>query len=162
MDVNQLTPHFSLKELTRSDTAIRLGIENIPTTEHLKNLLVICEKVLEPVRAHFGPVRVNSGYRSLALNMAINPMTTTIKKLSKHCTGHAVDFEVMGVSNIVVAEWCRDNLPEWDQIILEFYTPGDPNSGWVHVGYVEGYNRRMILTAVIENKKTVYKVGLIA
>jgi hypothetical protein len=162
MDMNQLTPHFSLKELTRSDTAVRLGIDNIPTTEYVNNLIVVCEKVLEPVRAHFGPVRVNSGYRSLALNMAINPMTSTIDKLSKHCTGHAADFEVMGTSNVVVAEWCRDNLPEWDQIILEFYTPGDPNSGWVHVGYVEGHNRKQLLTAARVNGKTEYKVGLIA
>lgn len=158
--MSQLTPHFSLKEMTRSDTGTRLGIENIPTAEHLKNLMVICEKVLEPIREHFGPVRINSGYRSLALNMAINPMTSTVDKLSKHCTGQAVDFEVMGTSNVVVAEWCRDNLPEYDQIILEFYTPGDPNSGWVHVGYVEGRNRKQLLTAARVNGKTVYTNGL--
>jgi hypothetical protein len=162
MDINQLSPHFSVKELTRSDTAVRLGIDNTPTAEYLKNLLVMCEKVLEPVRAHFGPVRVNSGYRSLALNMAVNPMTSTIDKLSKHCTGQAVDFEVMGTSNVIVAEWCRDNLPEYDQIILEFYTPGDPNSGWVHVGFVEGHNRKQLLTAARVSGKTEYKVGLIA
>ena len=160
--MSQLTPHFSLKELTRSDTGTRLGIDNTPTDEHLKNLVLVCVHVLEPVRKVFGPVRVNSGYRSLALNMAINPMTSTINKLSKHCTGQAVDFEVDGVANATIAEWCRDNLPEWDQIILEFYTPGDPNSGWVHVGFAEGKNRKELLTAVRENGKTVYKVGLIA
>jgi hypothetical protein len=162
MDITQLTEHFSLREMTRSDTAVRLNIDNIPTPQYLKNLVVVCEKVLEPVRAHFGPVRVNSGYRSLALNMAVNPMTSTIDKLSKHCTGQAADFEVDGLSNVTLAEWCRDNLPEWDQIILEFYTPGEPNSGWVHVSYVEGHNRKQLLTAARVNGKTEYSSGIVA
>lgn len=163
MDLNQkLSPHFTLREMTRSDTGARLGIDNTPTPEHLKNLILVCERVLEPVRKVYGPVRVNSGYRSLALNMAINPMTSTVNRLSKHSTGQAADFEVNGVSNFVLAEWCRDHLGYYDQIILEFYTPGDPNSGWVHVSYVEGNNRKQLLTAVRENGKTVYKTGLIA
>lgn len=162
MDIKQLSPHFSYQELTRSDTGTRLGIDNIPTDEHLKNLILVCVNVLEPVRKVFGRVRVNSGYRSLALNMAINPMTSTINKLSKHCLGQAVDFEVDGVANVVIAEWCVNNLPSWDQIILEFYTPGQPNSGWVHGGWVLGTQRKEVFTAVRENGKTVYKVGLIA
>jgi hypothetical protein len=163
MDLNQqLTPHFTLRELTRSDTAVRLGIDNTPNEVYLKNLIIVCENVLEPVRAHFGPVRVNSGFRALAVNMAVNPMTATVTTVSKHCTGQAADFEVIGVSNVTLAEWCRDNLPDYDQIILEFYTPGDPNSGWVHVSFVAGVNRKQLLTAVTENKKTVYKQGLIA
>lgn len=157
----QLSQHFSLRELTRSDTGIRLNIDNTPTPEHLANLILVCENILEPVRKVFGPVRVNSGYRCLALNMAINPMTSTIKKLSKHCTGQAVDFEVEGITNARLAEWCRDNLPEYEQIILEFYTPGDPNSGWVHVGYVVGAQKKSILTATRINGKTTYEKGII-
>jgi len=160
--MTQLSPHFSLNEMIRSDTGTRLGIDNTPTDEHLKNLVLVCENVLEPVRKVFGRVRVNSGYRSLALNMAINPMTSTINKLSKHCTGQAVDFEVDGIPNAQIAAWCVANLPDFDQIILEFYTPGEPNSGWVHGGYVVGKQRKEVFTAVRENGKTVYKVGLIA
>jgi len=156
----QLSPHFSLKELTRSDTALRLGIDNTPTDEHLKNLVLLCTHILEPVRANFGVVRINSGYRSLALNMSINPMTTTLTRLSKHCTGQAADFEVDGISNVRVAEWCRDNLPEYQQLILEFYTPGQPNSGWVHCAYVVGNQIKECLTAVRVNGKTTYLVGL--
>lgn len=156
----QLSPHFSLRELTRSDTALRLGIENNPTEEHLKNLVLLCVNILEPVRAKFGVVRINSGYRCLALNMAINPLTTTLMKLSKHCSGQAVDFEVDGISNVVIAEWIRDNIPEFQQCILEFYTPGQPNSGWVHAAYVVGEQKRQCLTAVKVNGKTTYLVGL--
>ncbi len=162
MDLNivQLSPHFSYSELTRSDTATRLGIDNTPTQAYIGNLILVCQNVLEPVRAAFGPVRVNSGYRSLALNMAINPMTSTINKVSKHCSGQAADFEVQGVPNAVLAQWCVDHLPEFEQVILEFYTLGQPNSGWVHVGYVVGDQKKEVFTAVKENGKTVYKVGI--
>jgi zinc D-Ala-D-Ala carboxypeptidase len=161
MDVTLLSPHFSYLELTRSDTGLRLGIDNIPTPEHLNNLILVCENVLEPVRKAFGPVRVNSGYRCLALNMAINPMTSTINKISKHCTGQAVDFEVDGIPNATLAGWCVANLPDYEQIILEFYTPGQPNSGWVHTGYVIGDQKKQVFTAVKENGSTVYKVGIL-
>jgi len=157
-----ITPHFSYRELTRSDTALRLGIENTPTEEHLKNLTLLCVHVLEPIRKVWGPVRVNSGYRSLALNMSVNPMTSTINKLSRHCTGQAVDFEVDGIPNAQIAAWCRDHLPEYHQIILEFYTPGEPNSGWVHISFVEEFQKKECLTALRENGKTVYHQGLIA
>ena len=158
----QLSEHFSLRELTRSDTAVRLGIDNTPKQEYIDNLVLLCQNILEPVRKVFGAVRINSGYRSLSLNMSINPMTSTVTKLSKHCTGQAADFEVYGIANAVIAQWCADNLPDWDQVILEFYTLGEPNSGWVHGGYVRGGNRKDIFTAVREQGRTVYKVGILA
>jgi hypothetical protein len=158
----KITEHFTLEEMTRSDTATRLGIDNSPTQSHIRNLTLLCEQVLEPVRLHFNkPVRINSGYRSLALNMAINPITTTVDRLSKHCLGQAVDFEIEGVSNYDLAVWCRDNLPIYHQVILEFYTPGQPNSGWVHVSFVSDNNKKECLTATRIEKKTVYQVGLI-
>lgn len=158
----QLSTHFTLEEFTRSDTATRLGIENDPTSSHLINMGILCDKVLEPIRIHFNkPVKINSGYRSMALNMAVNPMTTTINRLSKHCLGQAADFEIDGIPNYDLAVWCRDNLPEFHQVILEFYVPGQPNSGWVHVSYVKDNLKKECLTAVRENGKLVYKVGLI-
>jgi hypothetical protein len=160
--MSQLSPHFSLKEMTRSDTALRLGINNDPPQKYLDNLILVCDNILEPVRKVWGPVRVNSGYRSLSLNMSVNPMTSTIDKLSKHCTGEAVDFEVEGVSNVDLALWCVANLPVWDKIILEFYTPGQPNSGWVHAQYVIGKQRKESYTAVREGGTTLYKVGILA
>ena len=88
-----MTPHFSLNEFTRSQTASRLGIDNTPPDRVKKNLKLLAEAVLEPVRSHFGkPVRISSGYRSLALNDAVGS-----KSSSQHTKGEAADFEIPGV-----------------------------------------------------------------
>lgn len=139
----QLTRHFSLEEMTVSPTAKRLGLSNTPTAEHIENMRYCCEKILEPVRAHFGkPVTVNSSYRSPAVNKAVGG-----SKTSQHVNGQAIDFEIAGVDNKVVADWIADNL-EFDQVILEFYTSGNKNSGWVHASIKkEGKNRRQRLIA---------------
>lgn len=140
--MTQLTPHFTLAELTVSPTAKRLGLSNTPTAEHIANMKYCCEKILEPVRAKFGPVQVNSSYRAPAVNKAVGG-----SKTSQHVNGQAIDFEVPGVDNKVVADWVADNL-EFDQVILEFYTAGDKNSGWVHASIKkEGGNRRQRLIA---------------
>jgi putative chitinase len=140
--MTQLTPHFTLAELTVSPTAKRLGLSNTPTAEHIANMKYCCEKILEPVRAKFGPVQVNSSYRAPAVNKAVGG-----SKTSQHVNGQAIDFEVPGVDNKKVADWVADNL-EFDQVILEFYTAGDKNSGWVHASIKkEGGNRRQRLIA---------------
>lgn len=149
----QLSPHFTLAELTRSPTAERRGISNRPTPEHIENMKNVCEKILEPVRAHFGkPVRINSSYRSPDLNKAIGGASK-----SQHCNGEAVDFEIMGVSNKAVADWVGDNL-EYDQVILEFWAPGgDPNAGWVHASLKRhGTNRGQKLIAKKTGGRTTY------
>ena len=137
-DSEHLSPHFTLGELTKSAQALRLGIDNAPDGQAHKNLCALCLNILEPVREHFGiPFTPSSGYRSPAVNEAIGSKPT-----SQHRLGQAADFEVPGVSNLKLAEWIRDNL-EFDQLILEFHTPGDPNSGWVHCSYRSvGQNRK--------------------
>lgn len=161
--IMNLTQHFSLSELTRSDVATRLDIDNTPTNEHLANLKLICEKVLEPIRLHFNkPITINSGYRSLKLNESVNKSTSAPGKISKHCLGQAVDFEIVGVSNYDLAIWAKNNLPEFHQIILEFYTPGNPSSGWVHISYVPGNQKKEVLTAHKVNGKLTYTPGLLA
>lgn len=153
----QLTEHFNLREFTKSETAMRKGIDNTPGPEHAENLQKVCEHILEPVRNYFGrPVRINSGYRGPALNKAVGGSAK-----SQHCNGMAVDFEIDGLANPELARWVSENC-EFDQIILEFYNPKEgPNSGWVHASYCEGNNRRQIMTAVTENGKTVYKPGFV-
>jgi putative chitinase len=153
----QLSPHFKLNEFTKSETAIRKRIDNTPGPAHAKNLKLVCEKILEPVRNHFGkPVRINSGYRGPALNAAVGGSSK-----SQHCNGQAVDFEIDGLPNPELAKWVAENC-EFDQIILEFYDPKEgPNSGWVHASYSEGANRKQKLTAVTEKGKTVYKPGFV-
>lgn len=138
----KLSPHFTLDEFTRSATARRLNIDNTPGEAEIAAMRRLCAKVLEPVRQHFGgkAVRVTSGYRCPALNKAVGSSWK-----SQHRKGEAVDFEIPGVSNYDVARWIRDNL-EFDQLILENYVRGDPNSGWVHVSYRDDRARKSVLT----------------
>ena len=151
----RLSKNFTLQEFTKSQTAERKGIDNTPAEAHLENAKILFEKVVQPVRDHFGPTIINSGYRGPKLNEAVGGSSK-----SQHCKGEAVDIECPGTSNYAVASWIEQNL-DFDQLILEFYTPGIPDSGWVHVSYKSEGNRKSILTAMKENGKTVYKPGLI-
>lgn len=149
-----LSENFHLSEFTSSQEAVRKGIRNIPTEEHIRNLEDLCVNVLEPVRFEFGPVRISSGFRSPALNKAIKGSPT-----SQHVYGLAADIEIPDVDNCDLAAWIADNLI-FDQLILEFHIHEDgPNSGWVHVSYCAD-NREEILTANKVNGKTVYSRGL--
>lgn len=145
-----------MTEFTKSQTALREGIDNTPQGEHLDSAKALFENVVQRVRDRFGTTVINSGYRSPALNKAVGGSAT-----SQHCKGEAADIECPGVANAEVAQWIVDNC-DFDQVILEFYTPGIPDSGWVHVSYKTAGNRKSILTAMKENGKTVYKPGLIA
>ena len=147
----QLSPHFSLEEFIYSGTAVRRGIDNRPTQEHLSNMALVAQMILEPVRAHFGvPIRVSSGYRSEKLNRAVGGARS-----SQHCNGEAVDFTVQGVPNEVVCQWIAQNLM-FDQLILEF-----PPSGWVHCSFTNDRpNRKSILTAKKTGTKTAYIPGI--
>ena len=156
----KLSKNFSLAEFTKSQTAERKGIDNTPNEEHMAAAVVLFDKVVQPVRDHFGPTVLNSGYRGPELNEAVGGSSK-----SQHCKGQAADIEVPGVPNAELAEWIKENC-DFDQLILEFYTPGIPDSGWVHVSLHldnEGMfkNRKQALTAMKEGGKTVYKVGLI-
>ena len=152
-----LTQNFSLAEMTKSETALRLDLPNDPEPDHLENMKALAENVLQPVRNYFGMgVKVNSAYRHPDVNKAVGGSTT-----SDHCKGMAADIEIPGIPNAELAEWIQDNI-EFRQLILEFYTPGVPDSGWVHVSYNSSDNKKQVLTAMKENGKTVYKPGLIA
>ena len=136
----QLSKHFTLEEMEKSQTATRKGIKNKAGSGEIKNLGDLCYEVLEPVRAKFDrPVTITSGYRSPELSEAIGSKAT-----SQHCSGEAVDFEIAGVSNLQVALWLTNNV-NFDQCILEFWT-GEASSGWIHVSYKDGSNRKQVLT----------------
>ena len=148
-----LTENVSLKELTKSESATRFGISNEPTEEALSNLQKLATHILQPVRDHFGkPLIITSGYRSPELCLKIG---SSIK--SQHCLGIAVDCEVLGVPNKELADWVVNNL-EYDQVILEFWTPEQINSGWVHISYNKSGNRKMYLRAFKSNNRVVYEV----
>ena len=146
-----LTRNFSLLELTKSDTAIRRGIDNEPNADQIDKLKLLCENILQPVRDHFGRVKVTSGFRSVALCEAIGSSAN-----SQHAKAEAADFECPGVDNAELADWIHKNLP-YDQLILEFYTPGEPNSGWIHCSWIPEGRRASFLHAFREDGKTKYK-----
>jgi hypothetical protein len=146
----RLTAHFDLSEFTRSESAKREGLDNTPTSEHLENIKILCEKVLEPIRLRFGSINISSGYRGKMLNHFIGGSVN-----SDHCLGRAADIDMddsgTGVTNKEIFDYIKDNL-EFDQLINEF------NYAWVHVGYRQGANRKQVLKAVKEKGKTVYQV----
>jgi len=138
----QLSKHFKLEEFEKSMTAVRKGIENKAGSGEIKNLTDLCYGVLEPVRAKFDkPITITSGYRSPTLSEAIGSKST-----SQHCKGQASDMELAGISNLQVALWIQNNC-DFDQLILEFWKEEEgANSGWVHCSFVEGSNRKQVLT----------------
>ena len=148
----KLTENFSLEELTKSQTAVRKGIDNTPGPEHQENLKSLCASILQPVRDHFNRVvSVSSGYRSPELCTAIGSKIT-----SQHAKGQAADFEIFGLSNKELADWINENL-DYDQLILEYWKESDPNSGWVHCSYTNENNRKQYLKAYKENGSTKYE-----
>ena len=148
----QLSKNFSLRELTASQTDERKGIGNTPSPEHQENLKLLCENVLQPIRDHFNRVvSISSGYRSPALCEAIGSKTT-----SQHAKGQAADFEIYGLSNGELATWIHENL-DYDQLILEYWTPTSSNSGWVHCSFNFEDNRKEYLRAYKNEGKTKYE-----
>ena len=146
-----LSRNFSLQELIKSDTAIRKGIDNNPNSDQIEKLKALCENILQPVRDHFGRVKVTSGYRSVELCMAIGSSAN-----SQHAKAEAADFECLGVDNAELSDWIKNNL-DYDQLILEYYTPGEPNSGWIHCSYIPEGRRAYFLHAYKSEGKTKYK-----
>lgn len=156
----KLSNNFMLHEFVKSQTASREGIDNWPEDEEVvNNLEALCKNILQPVREHMArPININSGYRSFELEKVVcaksierwiaNGRGTVDEYLARkqHPTGNASDIEINGFSNLELAIWIRDNL-EFDQLILEFFDPAKgQNSGWVHVSFNEGNNRKQTLT----------------
>ncbi|MGM9704377.1 MAG: D-Ala-D-Ala carboxypeptidase family metallohydrolase [Prevotella sp.] len=129
-----LSPHFSLRELIASGTAIRRRIDNTPQPEHIERLTALCTNVLEPLRRRFGVIRVTSGYRSPELNRAVGGAPS-----SQHMLGEAADINVSGrETGTKMYEYIRRNLP-YDQLLFEHRS----KSGvyWLHVSYRGTDNR---------------------
>jgi zinc D-Ala-D-Ala carboxypeptidase len=149
----KLSNNLSLAEMTKSSTAQRRGIDNMPTPEHMENMKVLAEKIFQPIREHFNrPILISSGYRSKALNDAIGGSQT-----SQHSIGEAIDIDMDGttLSNTDVFNYIKDNL-EFDQLIWEFGNDEKPD--WVHVSYkANGPQRKSILVAKKINNKTTYQ-----
>ena len=149
----QLSKNLALAEVTRSETAKRRGISNMPTPEHIENFKKLAENIFQPIRDHFGaPIHLSSGYRSAALNKAVGGSSS-----SQHCKGEAIDIDMDGtaITNKQIFDFIKANL-NFDQLIWEFGT--DANPDWVHVSYEStGKQRKQVLKAVKQGGKTIYK-----
>ena len=150
----KLSEHLDLSEVTRSESAKRNGISNMPTAEHIANFKLLAEKIFEPIRNHFRvPIMISSGYRSKELNAAIGGSAT-----SEHCSGEAIDIDMdgtpNGVTNRMIFDYIKDNL-EYNQLIFEFGNAQNPD--WVHVSYkANGKQKKQVLRAARSNGKTAY------
>lgn len=131
----QLTEHFTLREMTLSATAIRHGWTNEPDDLAIQNLILLCENVLEPLRRRFGVIRITSGFRTEQLNKAVGGV-----EFSQHRYGQAADIHV---SNLAMAkrmfDFIRQNT-DFDQCILEYVRK--TGKLWLHVSYNAEGNRR--------------------
>jgi len=139
-------PSFKYREFVKSDTAIRLGIKNVPSIEQWRNIELLAKNVLQPVRDKFGPIRITSGFRSQALNSAIGG-----SKTSNHCFGYAADIEPVSSNKklIIIIEWIYYNC-DFRELIAEYFP-----QGWVHVAYVENRNDKILK---LKDKKHNYQV----
>ena len=144
----KLTENLTLLEATKSNTAIRLGIDNTPPPAIVERMVETAEKIFQPLRDALGPIRVSSFYRSPDLNRAIGG-----SKTSQHCKGEAIDMQGILASNKILFNSACD-LEDYDQIIWEFGTLEEPD--WVHVSYSKTHNRKQILRATKIGKRTAY------
>lgn len=149
----KISKNLTLKEVIKSGTAKRKGIDNTPTAEHLQNLKIIAEEVFQPIREHFGvAIGISSGYRSEALNEAIGGSSS-----SQHCRGQALDIDADMYGKITNSEiffYILNHL-SFDQLIAEFIDDGQP--AWVHVSYVDKVeNRKQALIATKRSGRTEY------
>lgn len=149
-----LSKNFTVDELCKSEIAIRRSIDNTPTETVISNLQALVLNVLQPVRNSLGPITINSGYRSPAVNVAVGGSPT-----SDHCLGMAADIEISGYDNKMLAKFIEQNF-KFTQLILEFYEDKQPASGWVHVSFDPSDLKCQTLRAVKQNGKTVYLKGI--
>ena len=146
----KLSKNFVLSELTKSNTAKRLGIKNEPTKEHMDNLQVLIRDLVQPIRDGIGPIRISSGYRNPELNRAIGG-----SRKSQHCKGEALDlqfWEMGQMNNKAIYDWVLESGIEFDQMINEF------DFAWIHISLKSEDNRKQVLEAYKdEDGDTKYK-----
>ena len=149
----RISNHITYKEAIRSKTAIKKGIKNKPNRKQLKNMILVANRIFEPLRHHFKdePIKVTSFFRSRLLNTLIGGSF-----FSQHCKGQAIDIKSISTkhSNKDYFYFIKNHLP-FDQLIWEF--GDDNNPSWIHVSYSKKRARKIVLRAYIVNGKTKYR-----
>ena len=152
--MEKISKHISYKEAVKSNTAMRLNIDNTPGAYEITNMNGIAHNIFEPLREWVGgPIKINSFFRCVELNKAIGGSSK-----SQHCQGRALDIDdTYGhKTNAEMYEWIKENL-DFDQMIWEFGTEKNPD--WVHISYVgPNENRNRCLKAERVNGKAVYSI----
>ncbi len=148
-----LSKNLSLVEVMKSATAIKHGIANEPSSEHLTNLKAVATNIFQPCRDYFGkPLAVTSGYRSQELNDLIGG-----SKKSQHSKGEALDLDAQvygGFTNAELFHYIKDNL-DFDQLIWEFGTEEEPD--WIHCSYTKGNRKEVLIAYKDYRNRTRYK-----
>ncbi|MDQ3800759.1 MAG: D-Ala-D-Ala carboxypeptidase family metallohydrolase [Acidobacteriota bacterium] len=148
-DLNlSLSENFKLLEFVISVTAENHNIDNMPNNTEIARLRELCRKILQPAREALGPLKINSGFRSEELNRLVGGVPN-----SDHRQGYAADVVPLNGDTRALAVWVVRNVPEFDQVILEFGTPQRPR--WIHLS-VAPRLRRQVLRASRRNGRTVY------
>ena len=158
----KISKNFTLHELTHSNTAKRLGINNTPNKEGVHRLRILATTLLQPLRNIVGSIRVTSGYRSAELNKAITGRSDYI---SQHTKCEAVDIQHFTrgkMDNMKIFDAIINHAFEFDQCILEFGGATEEKDSecpdWLHLSYSMDHNRRQILVAYKDsNNKTKYR-----
>lgn len=137
----KISEHISYDEATKSETAKEKGILNVPTTTELDSMMLVAEKIFEPIRKYFGkPLSVNSFYRSKELNKAIGGAES-----SQHCIGEAIDIDGKNlVSNLDIGNWAIHNL-DFDELIFEGWQ--NNTFAWIHISFKKNGNRNKVMRA---------------
>ena len=156
----RLSKNFTLQELIKSDTALRLNMDNTPTKEGIIKLRLLAANLLQPIRNELGSIRITSGYRSPALSQAIGSSAN-----SQHCRYEAVDCQLVKrgkMDNIKIYQAVMDLDLDFDQMILEFGDSTEYNHpqrpAWVHISWKVVDNRKQVLVAYKDiNNKTKYR-----
>ena len=135
----RLSKNFVLSEITRSNTAKRLGIDNGPDKDHLRSIQRLITNLIQPMRDALGPIRISSGYRNPNVNRAIGGSTK-----SQHCKGEALDLQFWKdgkICNKEIYDWVLSSDVEFDQMINEF------DFAWIHISLKKEDNRKQVLEA---------------
>ena len=132
--------YFSIKELTKSETATKKGIDNTPNAGQVKNLEALINNLLDPIREQWGEaIYVTSGFRSVALNKAVGGVSN-----SHHLGGYAADITVKSqAGNKALFDMIRRSKLKWTQLISEKTTAH--GCGWVHISYVPNNLKNQVL-----------------
>ena len=156
----RLSKNFHIKEFLKSNVATRKNLSNEPNKEQVRQMQILCQRLLQPIRDGLGQLRINSGFRSKDLNKALGGAHRYINGVytatSQHCKGQAADLRYIDVNkklnNKAIWDCVLECGLEFDQMINEF------DYAWIHISFNKGNNRKALLEAYKgDDGRTKYK-----